>query len=113
MNEIKFHEPDFLFDEPYYLGSVPCNGQDVYFLILKNKDAIEVDADSVVCASNNMTIEEFTQSDVFLDIVSVYQQLTGKAYVLDRIGAQNESVSTPVQDLTPEVWQQIKTQTLH
>ncbi len=113
MKNIKFHDPDETFDEPYYLGSVPCKGEEVYFVILKDKDRIIVDSDTVIRATGNMTVEEFTESDVFLDIVSVYRQLTGKEYVLDCLSVENESVSISIPDVKDtNLWDKIKTLTL-
>ncbi len=39
----------------HYLGSVPCNGGDIYFMILKDRDDIIIDSDTVVRAAGNMT----------------------------------------------------------
>jgi hypothetical protein len=73
----------------HYLGTVSHNGKEICFMIFRTTDFLLVDSDTVVKAMGNMSVLDFIQSDVFLDIVSIYKRLTGKEFDLTKIHVDN------------------------
>lgn len=59
------------------------NGKKINYFIDKENDNIRFDLCSIVLAG--LTVDEFMQSDAFLDIVSIYQRVTGKKFEVDFI----------------------------